>query len=206
MQLIVITPDTSLGLEPALVNELFKCGLNRLHLRKPAFDKDSYINYINNIDSAFHNRIVICGHFELYNKLKLGGVHLNAHLRASPDVWDILADIPGYAVSTSFHSWIEIIENTFPYKYVFISPVFNSISKVGYNAAIDLNELSGLRNTCITARGYCPGIIGLGGVGSRELPSLKSAGFDGAAVLGAVWQAKDPVAETARLLGAAKAL
>ena len=100
----------------------------------------------------------------------------------------------------------DLCPNHVPYKYVFISPVFNSISKVGYNAAIDLNELSGLRNTCITARGYCPGIIGLGGVGSRELPSLKSAGFDGAAVLGAVWQAKDPVAETARLLGAAKAL
>jgi thiamine-phosphate pyrophosphorylase len=204
--LIVITPDTSLGNEPALVNELFKCGLNRLHLRKPAFDKDSYISYINNIDTAFHDRIVVCGHFELYNKLKLGGVHLNAHLRASPDVRDVLADIPGYAVSTSFHSWTEIIDNAFPYKYVFISPVFNSISKVGYNAAIDLNGVGEVKNTCIAARGYCSGIIGLGGVGSRELPLLQSAGFDGAAMLGAVWQAKDPVAEMTGLLDAAKAL
>jgi thiamine monophosphate synthase len=41
------------------------------------------------------------------------------------------------AISGSFHSWEEIRANRFPYTYVFISPVYDSISKAGYKAAID---------------------------------------------------------------------
>lgn len=200
MQLFVITPDKPADKEHAIVNELFKCGLDRLHLRKPSFDRDAYINYISNIIPEFHDRIVISGCFELYHEFKLGGVHLNSHFRVSPSVWKIVSDIPGNAISTSFHSWTEVIENTFPYNYVFLSPVFDSISKVGYNAAIDLNAVNETRQACMVNRNYCPAIIGLGGVGMNELPILKKTGFDGAAMLGSIWQAKDPVAEMIKVL------
>jgi thiamine-phosphate pyrophosphorylase len=206
VQLIVITPDKPVANEYAIVNELFRCGLNRLHLRKPSFDQDGYINYINNVNSDFRSRIVISGCFELYHRLKLGGVHLNSHLRDSPSVWNIVSDIPTNAISTSFHSWTEITENTFPYNYVFISPVFNSISKFGYNAVIDLTAVIEARGACMAERNYCPAIIGLGGVGINELPILKKTGFDGAAMLGSIWQAKDPVAEMTKVLELIKTL
>jgi thiamine-phosphate pyrophosphorylase len=110
-------------------------------------------------------------------------------------VWDTISNIPNNTISTSFHSWAEIVENKFHYKYAFISPVFDSISKVGYKTAIDLSAINEVRRTCIIQQTYCPAIIGLGGVGINELPLLKKTGFDGAAMLGSIWLAKDPVSE-----------
>jgi thiamine-phosphate pyrophosphorylase len=37
-------------------------------------------------------------------------------------------------------------------------------------------------------------VLALGGVTAGRLPQIRALGFDGVAVLGAVWQAEDPVA------------
>ena len=84
-------------------------------------------------------------------------------------------------------------DNERPYGYVFISPVFDSISKAGYKAAIDLQQCAAVRQEVIKARGYCPQIIGLGGVGAEQVRILQANGFDGAALLGSVWGAEDVV-------------
>ena len=191
MRLLLLTPDTKVNNEAQIVNSLFAKGLQRLHVRKPGFSYEEYKAYISNIDAQYHKRIVVCGAFELYNELGLGGVHLNSHMRDDAAVWAQVAHVPVEKISTSFHSWQEVRDNERQYGYVFISPVFDSISKAGYKAAIDLQQCAAVRQQVITARGYCPQIIGMGGVGVVQLRVLKECGFDGAALLGSVWGAED---------------
>jgi thiamine-phosphate pyrophosphorylase len=95
--------------------------------------------------------------------------------------------LPTTDISTSFHSWQEIKENNHPYKYVFISPVFDSISKKDYKAGIDLLGATTVKNELAESGKYCPGIIGLGGVDAQSIKTLHEYGFDGAAMLGAIW-------------------
>ena len=192
MQLIIITQDIATEREAETVNELFAKGLQRLHIRKPLFSADDYRHYINIIDSKYHKRLVISGCFELWNEYELGGIHLNSHMRNEPAVWQAIALIPAAAISTSFHTWQEVMDNSFPYSYVFISPVFDSISKRGYSGSIDISRAITVKDHFTENKQYCPGIIGLGGVGQAQLNVLYQNGFDGAAMLGSIWQARDP--------------
>jgi thiamine monophosphate synthase len=71
------------------------------------------------------------------------------------------------------------------YDYVFLSPVFDSISKEGYRAAFSHEELlraseAGLINAKV---------IALGGIDATTLPLLKPYKFGGIGVLGAIWDA-----------------
>ncbi len=193
MQLIIITPEVNIPNETDIINQLFANGLQRLHIRKPDFSADEYRGYIKAIDQKYHSKLVLCGAFELWSEFKLGGVHLNTEMRNNEQVWDTIEDIPVKVMSTSFHSWEEIAENGFPYKYVFIGPVFDSISKEGYTASI---ELAGAKETKekFSAEGKrCPALIALSGVGVTDLRYLHKNGFDGAAMLGAIWQSPNPV-------------
>lgn len=187
MQTIVLTPEHTIPGETDRVNGLFAGGLQRLHIRKPGYSITEYRDYIAAIDPAHHHLLVIHNYYELYYELGLAGIHLNSTARTDEATWQQLGNIPPSVISTSFHSWQEIIDSTFPYAYVFISPVFNSISKAGYNAAIDLHGALTIKAQMIAENRYCPKIIGLGGVGEKELAILEKYGFDGGAMLGSIW-------------------
>ena len=191
MNLILITPDTKVNNELQIINSLFANGLQQLHVRKPGFGYEEYKAYISNIDAQYHKRIVVCSAFELYSEWGLGGVHLNSHIRDDAAVLAQVAHVPMGHISTSFHSWQEVRDNERQYGYVFISPVFDSISKAGYKTAIDVQECASVRREVVAARGYCPHIVGLGGVGAEQVRILQANGFDGAALLGSVWGAED---------------
>lgn len=193
MQLVVITPENDVPREPQLINELFDAGMKRLHVRKPSFSIDTFRCYISSINQQYHSRIIITQHFELLNEFNLGGVHLNSHLRTKQDISKFFELRPKLSVSASFHSWAELFENYIPYHYVFISPVFDSLSKTGYKAAIDLNGANELKEYFAIQKKYCPQIIALGGVKVEKVEILHQYGFDGAALLGAVWLSNDPV-------------
>ncbi len=193
MQLILLTPDNKMENEIACINQLFHQGLMRLHLRKYQIAEEETRDYMHQIDSTYHSRIVIHSHFHLFQELGLGGIHLNSHTRNDEKAMELINDIHPRYISTSFHSWQEIEENEVDYSYVFISPVFDSISKQGYMAGIDLDELTRVKNNIASQNRYCPSIIGLGGVGADNIKVLQEKGFNGGALLGAVWNTSDPV-------------
>jgi len=193
MDLLVITPEQNVPAEARIVNDLFARGLQRLHVRKHGYTTAQYREYIMSIDSRYYSRIVVHSSFELLHELGLGGIHLNSHSRTDDNVWKSISDIPQSTISTSFHSWQEIEENDFPYNYVFISPIFDSISKAGYSGSIDLSGAVSIKEYRKMQGRYCPKIIGLGGVRGGQLNDLRSIGFDGAAMLGAIWLSEDPV-------------
>jgi thiamine-phosphate pyrophosphorylase len=69
------------------------------------------------------------------------------------------------------------------YDYLFLSPIFNSISKQGYLSGFSHDEL---------VRAYEEGIIdrkvvALGGVRFDKIEYLKGLGFGGAAMIGALY-------------------
>jgi len=203
MQLLLLTPENDHPDEIKLVEHFLEQGLQRLHLRKPAYTRTDYSDYLSGIDAGYHKRIVLHGHFELMEKFDIGGIHLNTAMRN--DVM-LMRQWSCYDKrSASFHSWNEIEVNTIPYQYVFISPVFDSISKKGYEACIDMAGAQALRKKKREARSHCPLLMGLGGVSAQNIDQLISSGFDGAVVLGSVWQAHDPALNFKQLMEAAGA-
>lgn len=175
-QLVVITrPDFYEG-EAEQISALFEADTRfLLHLRKPEASADGYRQVLSALPAGHLKRVCLGDHFELADEFAVGGVHLsgrqkeykgNRHLR----------------VSKSCHSFAEL-ENIGAYDYVFFSPIFNSISKKGYQAAFSNEELaeasqSGLINHKV---------IALGGVDADTVPLLRPYAFGGAAVLGTVW-------------------
>ncbi|HEX8656600.1 MAG TPA: thiamine phosphate synthase, partial [Hymenobacter sp.] len=101
---------------------------------------------------------------------------------------------PGQTLSTSFHSLAEISQHRRRYDYVFLSPIFNSLSKQGYEAAFDLAKVAATLRQLQQRASSGPQVIALGGIEGHRLAAVRRAGFAGAAVLGAVWQQADPVA------------
>jgi thiamine-phosphate pyrophosphorylase len=86
--------------------------------------------------------------------------------------------------------------------YAFLSPVFDSLSKPGYAAA----GFDPAQVRAVATRSGTPPLIALGGVSAERLADAKGMGFSGAAVLGSVWQAADPVAAVAELVQACASL
>jgi len=73
---------------------------------------------------------------------------------------------------------------------VLLGPVFDSISKRGYKSKFSKEELkAGISQWHGKAKLYA-----LGGINAENISELKELGFDGAAVLGGVWNDANPVA------------
>ncbi len=195
MKLILITPETTSPAEASLVNHLFELGLERLHLRKKDLGKENYLHYLQQIDPVHYHRIAVHEQFDLVHTYSTLGLHCKNHVLHDKTQMDRLLELEPASLSASLHSWRELEENQYPLDYVFISPVFNSISKKGYQASVDLDRLSRLKESATAL----PDIIALGGVTGSHIPILYEKGFDGVAVLGAVWEDTDPVAAFGRL-------
>ena len=206
MNIIIITPENEVRKEMQHVNDLFKNGLQRLHLRKPGYSAEKVRRYIQDIDPKYHSRIVLAGNFELYKEFGLGGIHLSTDARRSETIRKKVAYIPPALVSTSYHAWQKIVDNDFQYGSVFISPVFDSISKKDYKASIDPYGAAKTKQKLAERNKYCPAIIGLGGVGIKEIEALYECGFDGAGLLGTIWMSGNPVATFVKAITIARSL
>ncbi len=187
MKLIVLSNPTHLKNEHEWLCSLFEMGLEYYHLRKPGFEKSAIENFLKQISPNYYNRIVLHSHYELAEKYNLKGIHIS-----SPERGNLLSK----CVSTSFHSLKEIEDCEQKYEYAFLSPIFDSISKQGYQAAFGKKEL----NLFFDSRTKNIDIIALGGINEQTIPEAMSYGFDGVAVLGAVWMSTNPVEKFNKLL------
>jgi thiamine-phosphate pyrophosphorylase len=197
-QLVVITAPTALPDEPRLLTELLALGVPRLHLRKPGWPASQVGALIEALPPQFRVRLVLHGHPELVRRYRLGGLHLTSDMRAAATRRPAL--LPGQTLSTSFHSLAEIGRHRRHYDYVFLSPIFDSISKVGYASAFDLAAVSVFLRKLAGRAGCRPQVFALGGVDSQVVSLVQQVGFAGAAVLGSVWGSPDPVAAFQRLV------
>lgn len=176
MRLIIITLPYFSQKEALLINDFFENGLKILHLRKPNSDITRYMALIELIKPEFHSKIVIHEHFELHSKYQLKGIHLNRRNSVVPSAYN--GDI-----SASCHSLDDVATIKQSCDYVFLSPIYDSISKKEYKSAFDIDFLKEQKGNGIIDEK----VFALGGVTLSKLDELKSIGFGGAAVLGDAW-------------------
>ena len=173
-KIIVISSPKPVMNESAIITGLFSNGLELFHLRKPFDNIYTTAKLLKNIPMQFHNRIVIHQHYQLINDYKLKGIHIKNNNENIPNNCNI--------ISTSFHYFSEL-SNKNNYEYVFLSPIFNSISKDSYSSNFTLSELQKAHNNGIIDNK----IIALGGITPNNINIIKEIGFGGAAVLGYIW-------------------
>ena len=176
MRWIVITSPDNLSGEVSFIERLFYRGLDLLHLRKPAADEATYAHLLEAIPEQWHSRIVLHDHFQLTERFALHGVHLNRRNPLPPTTWQ-------GSCSASCHSLSEVTQQKSQRDYLFLSPIFNSISKVGYAAAFPEETLREAAHQGIIDRQ----VIALGGITATHIPLLHQWHFGGAAFLGDIW-------------------
>lgn len=176
MRLLIITrPDYFSG-EAEAITALFQAGLETLHLRKPGTSASALRSLLDRIPAAFRQRIVTHECFELAKPYGLKGIHLNGRNPEPP------AGFEGH-ISCSCHTLEEVKSRKADCGYVFLSPIYDSISKAGYASAFSTETLRQARQAGIID----DRVIALGGINESRLAEVRELGFGGAVVLGDVW-------------------
>lgn len=176
MKLIVVTAPTFFVEEDQIITALFEEGLDILHLRKPETPAMYSERLLTLIPSIYHKRIVTHEHFYLQEEFKLMGIHLNARNPNEPH------DYSGN-VSCTCHSLNELQSKKHFYDYVFLSPVYDCITKQGISAGFTAEELRKAgKERLIDSK-----VMALGGITPDNILEIKDYGFGGAVVMGDIW-------------------
>ncbi|MBA3901642.1 MAG: thiamine phosphate synthase [Bacteroidetes bacterium] len=186
MELLIISPSTGFPDETATATALFEAGLERFHLRKPDFSEMEMENYICQLPKEFLSKVVVHSAHQLQGKYNLGGIHFTKQNAISEEIKN---KERSFSLSCSAHSFKEAEEKTDGTDYVFISPVFDSISKNGYKSGFGQFELNRfIKNYNLHSKGTNRAkIYALGGIDLSNIKSIKEMGFSGAAILGGIW-------------------
>jgi len=194
---IVISRPELLTNEAEVLKSLFAAGLSIYHLRKPDASRNEIAELIAELPQRYHDRIVLHAHHELSDKFAVRGLHIRStwqNGQVSDTAIDAMANPGVLTISAACHDLAylngsdESGGTCADCDYVFYSPVFNSISKPGYRPTASWENI-----VAAVQKSVLP-VFALGGVTVDNISRLRVAGFAGAAVLGAVWQATDPVA------------
>ncbi len=176
MYLIIITEPQFTDNEATIIAQLLHWGVDLVHLRKPESSAEELAKLIEAIPTAYHNRLVLHDHFDLAAHFTLHGLHLNRRNSVLP---------PNHkgTVSQSCHTLDEVKVCKTKCNYVFLSPVFNSISKLGYTSAFTPKALSEAKKQGLIDQK----VVALGGITAANIDKTKYYGFGGVALLGDIW-------------------
>ncbi len=177
MKLILISNPYFFPAESKIINQLFENFDFTFHLRKTEANEKDFDIFISQISEKYHEKIVIHDNYKLIHKFKLKGLHFSTSQRIHSE------SFKGFYKSTSTHSVAELQSIKDSFDSAFISPLFPSISKSGYDKCIDKKEIiSFLKNP------HYIQTVALGGIDADKIKICSEMGFDGVAVLGAIWE------------------
>lgn len=177
MKLMVITrPDLFEG-EVEQMELLLQHGLEYLHLRKPAATVAEVEALLQRLPEWTHEQVVLHDHHELATRYGCRGIHLNRRHPLPP------VHYTG-SISCSCHTLQEVVQRKAECNYLFLSPIFDSISKEGYDSGFTPQVLQEAGRQGVIDQQ----VIALGGVSLTKIALLKEWGFGGVALLGAIWQ------------------
>lgn len=181
MELIVISQPNFFKGEAQLINSLFDMGMQRFHLRKATEDRPAYEQLLADIDARYRDRIALHQFHELAPKFDIQRLHFK-ELERMESKQSPFVDNQHLTLSTSIHSTNKTTDLQY-FKYTFLGPIFQSISKVNYPGTFPLDfQLKPFGGTKV---------IALGGITASKIQLLQQMNFDGAAVLGAIWNAPE---------------
>lgn len=166
-KLIAITPELTMPDEAWRITHLVDAGFDAVHLRKPDSDSSAMRRYVDGLPKSIACRLTMHYFHDVAADTGIAGVHLSKRSPHAPEGWK-------GTTSRSCHSLQEVAESR-ELDYVFLSPVFDSISKQGYASHFSEEQLRGHVDAKVMA---------LGGVTADKIPWLADVGFGGCAFLG----------------------
>lgn len=176
MKLIVVTAPTFFVEEDKIITALFEEGLDILHLRKPETPAMYSERLLTLIPQKYHKRIITHEHFYLQEEFSLMGIHLNTRNPKEPH------DYSGH-ISCTCHSLDEVRNKKHFYDYLFLSPIYNCITKTGVTSGFTAEELRQAEKSKIIDSK----VMALGGITSDNILEIKDYGFGGAVIMGGLW-------------------
>ena len=180
--LVVISNPTKIAEEATIINKLFDEGLQVLHLRKPDASFAEIKMLLQEIKMQNYYRISLHQHHEMARDFGINRLHfteMNRKKTSSEMLLKLKAE--SYILSTSIHQMQEHNNLSTAIEYTFFGPVFNSISKPGYKALTENNFIFPIEADRLK-------VIAIGGINAANMLQLKKMKFNGAAVLGSIWQ------------------
>jgi len=177
LELIVISKPSFFEGEAKLINQLFESGMARFHLRKEGAEKHEYEQLLGNINPKYLERVALHQFHELAVDFGIRRLHFPETQRERGKHL-LLPASEAFTLSTSIHKTDQLtdLEN---FKYTFYGPVFQSISKKDYPSVVPngfkLRNPTGVK------------VIALGGITPEKIDLVRQMGFDGAAILGLLW-------------------
>jgi thiamine-phosphate pyrophosphorylase len=195
MKLIVISSSGIIENETNIVTKLFEAGLETFHIRKHKLSTKQIKEFINQIPKHFHNRIIIHSHHKLARKFNLKGIHLTkSHKKNKTRTWFTIKILklrnPGIIITTSYSSIGQLLEksNTYNYDYVFLSPIFDSLSSKFQGGFTAHSLRSAIEKTDLK-------VIARGGIDITAIEKANALGFYGLAFYSSIWKKKNPLEE-----------
>lgn len=200
MRISLVSSFYDIPNEIHVLNLLFCNGLTIFHLRKDlhcqhlarkeTYTEEKIRTYIESVPQCFRERIIIHSHFHLVKEYGLKGAHFTKKYTYDEFLKENKLnkkDNPLKYVGFSVHSTNEVEQNAHLYDYLFLSPIFDSISNIGYNSKFNLNKLKSF----LHEENIRPEIIALGGMNNTKVTKVKELGFNGLALLGYIWSSFD---------------
>ncbi len=186
MILLVQSSSKNIDGETEIVKELFDQGLETFHLRKKHASAKQIEDYINAIPPKYWSKIVLHSNYKLAIKYQLKGIHLNRNFKKQKFAFWIKLYYyrfkrPNLQISSSFNNLSSLYNDTNKYDYVFLSPVFDSVNKNGYQSSFSQHNLA------VALMKSRHKTMALGGVQTDRFETIKEMGFAGMVLSEALW-------------------
>jgi thiamine-phosphate pyrophosphorylase len=191
MKIVVISPEASDTREVPAMEGFFSAGLDRYHVRKPSWTAPELEAWIRGLPVHWRTKLVLHQHHPLVAVLGLGGCHEKGSSQRAQ------------GMSRSCHDLAALPRYLGTFQQVMFGPIFPSITKAGYGPAADFPWLE--LKAILTGRSgkKSTRVLAIGGIAADSLGRCHELGFDGAAVMGAVWNEADPVQAFSGIVDAA---
>jgi len=183
MMLLVISNPAPVTNEAQLINHLFDEGLPVLHLRKPESSLKDVALLLQEIHPEHYPKIALHQHHGIAGDFGISRLHYTEAARQAMSHETLSQQRAEYVLSTSVHSLADYRNLSECFDYAFLSPVFNSISKPGHEA-----QSFGLKKS---DKKIYTSLIALGGIDESNCREAYDMGYDGIALLGAVWNTEN---------------
>jgi thiamine-phosphate pyrophosphorylase len=181
--LLVISNPTPVIQEASIINQLFDEGLPVFHLRKPKSSLKEMALLLQEIKPLHYPKIALHHHNNIAPDFGISRLHYTEAARKEATPETLSTQRSAYTLSTSVHSPEDYRDLPDYFDYAFLGPVFNSISKPGYEGqAFDVAPSDKKRSTRL---------IAIGGIDETNYHKAYDMGYDGIALLGAVWNKND---------------
>jgi thiamine-phosphate pyrophosphorylase len=187
MDLYAVSPVSEYSSEMSWVLRLLDAGLKRYHFRKPSWSAERCAAWLQLVPVSYRRQISIHQYFEQAEVFGLGGVH---HPDRGDVAWPRGDPMARSCLrSRSLHNLSNLDHVPDLVDYVFLSPIFPSISKVNYCSGWSECDL---RRVLLRPHRYQ--LVALGGISEVTVERAALLGFDAVALHGCLWsEGQDPL-------------